>query len=543
MSGKLKQVDLGGAMLQGGRQSPAAIAVIPMSEMPMVLTLDQLSPNPDNPRTSRNPRYEEIKASIRARGLDTVPKVTQDPNGATNIYIFSDGGNTRYEILCELWQETGDERFYRIHTLFKPWPGRLQCVIGHLAENEVRGELTFIEKAFGIHKARQIYQEQLQKNVSLRELSSLLAEQGLPVDNSTISRMENTLKYLYPWIPVLLESGLGGPQIRQLLALRQEAGRIWNQYQSAAAPAQVFDDVFGGCCRRFDSPEIWALEMFRDELIGDLVNALPHPLLNYDRWLLELDPKERNRRQLFGEQERLSPPDISSGNIPSPPCDIIPINSPAVAKPPTPSRRAEADNPDPINASGEQEASDAGITGSSTEFQPDLHAPAVMEVGSVSVGQIPPLSALAGSVAIAPDTQDVSVEGLEPVANIWTLSPLQDDIEHLQGMAFRLAFELAEALGCENEILPASSDTLSSGYCTANLADNSPLTSLLLSLCGVSSGGYLPSCLMDMLTGGVGQSEVPLLDDAQTIRFLRLIRVVRRLRELQRRIGPEPGAE
>ncbi|MBL1881088.1 chromosome partitioning protein ParB, partial [Klebsiella pneumoniae] len=100
-----------------------------------ILTLEQLQPNPDNPRQGRNPRYEEIKSSIRARGLDSVPKVTKAPG--SEFYIFSDGGNTRYQILSELWQETQDERFFRLHVLFKPWPGRLQCLIGHLAENEV----------------------------------------------------------------------------------------------------------------------------------------------------------------------------------------------------------------------------------------------------------------------------------------------------------------------------------------------------------------------------------------------------------------------
>lgn len=67
-----KSSNVGAAMLQPGRQSQAAgnISVMPAAEMPMVLTLDQLSPNPDNPRTSRNPRYDDIKASIRSRGLD-----------------------------------------------------------------------------------------------------------------------------------------------------------------------------------------------------------------------------------------------------------------------------------------------------------------------------------------------------------------------------------------------------------------------------------------------------------------------------------------
>ncbi len=39
--------------------------------------------------------------------------------------------------------------------------------------------------------------------------------------------------------------------------------------------------------------------------------------------------------------------------------------------------------------------------------------------------------------------------GLEPVTDIWVIPALQDDIEHLQDMAYRLAYELAEAMGCE----------------------------------------------------------------------------------------------
>ncbi|MEI8544076.1 ParB family protein, partial [Escherichia coli] len=142
-----------------------------------------------------NPRYDDIKSSIFSRGLETVPKVTRIPESEPDIYIFSDGGNTRYQILKELWEETGDHRFYRIHVLFKPWPGRLQCVIGHLAENEVRGELTFSEKARGIQNARRIYEDSMQRTVTIRELASLLTDEGLPVSHSSVSRMEHTLKY------------------------------------------------------------------------------------------------------------------------------------------------------------------------------------------------------------------------------------------------------------------------------------------------------------------------------------------------------------
>lgn len=93
-----KPLDLGAAIMQPGRQTTGVGNVVAMGETPMVLTLDQLRPNPDNPRTTRNPRYDDIKNSIHARGLDTVPKVTRMPDSEPDVYIFSDGETpvTRY---------------------------------------------------------------------------------------------------------------------------------------------------------------------------------------------------------------------------------------------------------------------------------------------------------------------------------------------------------------------------------------------------------------------------------------------------------------
>ncbi|PTA81393.1 hypothetical protein CWM66_28675, partial [Kosakonia sp. H7A] len=42
--------------------------------------------------------------------------------------------------------------------------------------------------------------------------------------------------------------------------------------------------------------------------------------------------------------------------------------------------------------------------------------------------------------------------GLEPVSDIWHIPALQDDIEHLQDMAYRLVFEIAEAMGCADNV-------------------------------------------------------------------------------------------
>ncbi|HCP1621007.1 TPA: ParB family protein [Escherichia coli] len=550
-----KPLNLGAAIMQPGRQASAAGNVVALGETPMILTLDQLRPNPDNPRTTRNPRYDDIKNSIHARGLDTVPKVTRIPDSEPDVYIFSDGGNTRYQILTELWKETGDPRFYRIHVLFKPWPGRLQCVIGHLAENEVRGELTFIEKAQGIHKARLIYEEQLNKSVSMRELSSLLTEQGLPVDASSISRMENALKYLYPWIPDLMESGLGRPQVTALLALRQDAERVWGQFALASGTDAEFDRVFGESCRKFNSPELWSLEMFRDELIGDLLQALPHPSLDYDRWLLELDPKERNRRHNFGEPEPVVVPpsvrDSGTGQSGAPVSRIRP-EVPEISAPDTEPEQhcaarpenavSDTDHTEKCGLPSPEERADKASSSAEKvlrpEIQPDMYGgEPVFSGDAVETG-------IAGSAVPSVMTGDTAPSGTPDAlpASVTHFAEGRDDIEHLQNEAFRLAWELAESAGCAEEIAMDRESDLSAGFGTAE-EKCSPVTAFLVGLTGDAPLTVSPVSLTDLLTGGSAPEAWPLLDDEHAVKLLRLLSVLRRLRALQRSVLPEDDEE
>ncbi|EGR7294904.1 hypothetical protein I7969_003587 [Salmonella enterica] len=592
---KAPLLNLGAALLQGAKEpsSAPAVPVLPTSEMPMVLTLDEVAPNPDNPRTTRNPKYDEIKESIRTRGLDTVPKVTKNPDIPGSPYIFSDGGNTRYAILRELYEETQDASFYRIHVLFKPWPGRLMCLLGHLAENDVRGDLTFIDKALGVKKARAIHEETLGRTVSLRELSDLLGQQGYPIHYSLLSRMIHTVEHLYPFMPDLLASGLGKHQIETLLNLRTDALKIWQQYSVMTETDSDFNEVFGRVCVQFDDPESYSFEMFRDEFIGTLVNILPHPSLNYDRWLLELDPKARNQRMLFGEPEPVAPHLVDAdrqawqsnsaslsgtdndaeqpGEVSSDSTLISTSNNGSVLPP----------QPDSDNDDDDDDDGAGGWFGSSespvlpkVEVQRDfLGGPSVLsgdippggplpvpDVGNIAVMT----SAFAGAQALltadtssdgdnhaAGDMSDIPLlpaessrssvafanVGLEPVTDIWAIPALQDDIEHLQDMAYRLVFELAEAMGCEMHV----SEDKSAG--AAGFAVSEHGGEFALFLAGLS--GQLPNrqfnmflfCLNFFGTQSIG--DTPVFDDVHVVKTLRLIRVIRRLRELQRNIPAE----
>ncbi|EIC3239532.1 TPA: ParB N-terminal domain-containing protein [Escherichia coli] len=524
-----KSSQLGEKLLQRGRtpNTESSAVVLPVNEIPMVLTLGQLRPNPDNPRTSRNPKYDDIKASIRARGLDSVPKVTKDPNSDDDFYIFSDGGNTRYSILTELYAETGDERFRRVQCIVKPWPGRLKCLTGHLAENELHGDLSFIEKAFGIEKARSIAEEDLGRKVSQRELAELLRSEGYPVHHSNISRMAYTVEYFYPYMPSLLESGLGRPQIVQLIALRTAAEKAWRTFsQNVALPAeQAFNEVFGGVCRAFDDPEHYSADVFKEDLVAALLKAMPDPQLTYDSWLIELDPQEQNRRKLFGEPEPL-PQHVLDADKTHDETSLPPAaEPPSVTTDPRPSGKkpaaTEADSFNHVDQQPDEEQLDlydGNLNGDSTPDLPDTFPGAEPESGvnDDSLQELP-----ANSITFA-------ANGLEPVTDIWHIPALQDDIEHLQDIAFRLAFELAEVMGIESTVLEDKS-FLSTGY----ILPSTPEGELLSALCGDVT--YTPlSALTGFLLGASGPFDDPLFDDVYAVKFLRLIRIVRRLRELQR---------
>lgn len=482
-------------------------------------TLDQLRPNPDNPRTTRNPRFDYIKESIRARGLASVPIVTRDPRLPEGIWTFSDGGNTRYAILKELWEETGEGRFNEILCLVKPWPGRLNCLVGHLAENEGRGSLTFIDKALGVQNVRKIHEEATGRKATLRELSAILAKEGLPVHYSTISRMEDTLKHLFPWMPTLLTSGLKRESINQLLSLRQSAEKVWDSccLSKGIESDKSFTEVFGGCCQKFDDPESWSQDMFLDELIGDLTDALPDDEMDYDRWLLEL----RDARKPM-----LHPEDLDQDVLPQPQVPAMPIvganDEVATNSAATENELIAAD----IQRNDELHTAEKETPEKSDSLDdfPDELSPAADTEAALSESGT-------HSTTAAPSSQPAEKDGADAV--FWQINALQDDIEHLQSMAYRLCWDISEALGCVEGLEPACEDENASGYRLAAAEDAHPVALLLSALAGTGADAVNMELAVNLLIG-TSESHSPLLNDEMTLTLFRLVRVLRRLRELQR---------
>ncbi|QZD73270.1 ParB family protein [Pseudomonas sp. 3-2] len=283
---KLSQEEITGKLQQHFPRGPELERLSdPLTDTPMLVTLEQLRPYEHNPRFIRNPLYDDIKASIRERGLDQPPPITRRP-GET-CFIIRNGGNTRLAILGELWQETRDERFFRIHCLFRPWSNELTALLGHLAESDLHGQLTFIERALAVAKLKTMLEPE-GVVLSQRELARRLAVGGYPISQSHISRMLDTLEHLLPAIPQTLYAGLGKPQIERLIALRSQAERTWNRYPTApVAFAEFWLETLG----YFDAePEAFDLEQIQNELLERMSRLLGQ---SYRMLALELSDTPR----------------------------------------------------------------------------------------------------------------------------------------------------------------------------------------------------------------------------------------------------------
>ena len=257
----------------------------PVVDTPMLVTLEQLRPYEHNPRFIRNPLFDDIKASIRERGLDQPPPITRRPGGT--YFIIRNGGNTRLAILGELWQETRDERFFRIHCLFRPWSNEVTTLLGHLAESDLHGQLTFIERALAVAKLKTMIESD-GATLSQRELARRIAAGGYPISQSHISRMLDTLEHLLPAIPQTLYAGLGKPKIERLIALRSQAERTWNRY-----PTDIisFPEFWLDTLGQFDAdPESFHLEQIKDELLERMSRLLGQ---SYRMLALELSSTQR----------------------------------------------------------------------------------------------------------------------------------------------------------------------------------------------------------------------------------------------------------
>lgn len=539
--------DMAGKLLAAGfeRNGPSAVALSdPIADTPMVVTLDQLRPYDHDPRKKRNPVYEEIKASIRERGLDAAPAITRRPG--EGHYVIRNGGNTRLAILRELWAETKDERFFRISCLFRPWParGEIVALTGHLAENELRGGLTFIERALGVEKAREFYEEETSATLSQSELARRLAADGFPVQQSHISRMADAVRYLLPAIPTVLYGGLGRHQVERLSVMRKASERTWEHYAKGCSLPLDFDSFFLEVLSQFDAQaDEFSPQRVQDELIGQMSELLD---IDYDVLALDLTESESRHRALVSDPTPPSAPPAlpEPGATARPPIESAP--SPATPAPPAGHSAAAPTRPQDDAAPGEASTASSGAPPGDLLAEHIISpAPtterlqAIQRMVADQLGDALPPDFSANVLQSIP----VQVGGLYPVSDIWHIDPGLDTPDRLRIHIAQFAREIAGEADLD-ECVEDRPDGI--GFaCRAPTQASSPLGRAVLALLVSLAGQPLAGVGLDSgqlvtdlpaLLHGQGQRHdngARRLSDTALVKLFRLLRLARRLLDLE----------
>lgn len=157
----------------------------PLHDCQIELAVDDIRPYENNPRRVSNTRFAQIKESIRASGIRNPLTVTRRPGEAH--FIVEAGGNTRLLAIQQLWAETRDARFRRLMVLFRLWRGESHVLTAHLIENELRGEMTFWDKASGVVALKARLETEQGHALSLRQLEEAMKVLGLSVNTATLA--------------------------------------------------------------------------------------------------------------------------------------------------------------------------------------------------------------------------------------------------------------------------------------------------------------------------------------------------------------------
>jgi len=498
------------------RQSPDASALTdPIADTFMYVTLDQLRPYDHNPRLTKNPRYDELKSSIKERGLDSSPPITRRPGD--EHYIIRNGGNTRLEILNELWKETRDEKYFRIGCMFRPWTGEIVALTGHLAEGELHGELTFIEKALGIQTVRNLLAQELGQDITQRELAKKLSDNGFPISQTQLSRMNETVNCLLPAIPNALYGGLGGRTIINLLSLKNAVIRTWLKYTTPKNTFNVDEatDTFHEILLVFDGqPEQFEFNRIKDETIGRLAERFQ---TSYDMMALEISEDESRQRALN------TPPTINAEAAEAPSASAFFENTPA---PPVSGHGKESSSPSAAKVKQADKPATTddnfiGLSSNNSSASENNRIQTIQNLVAQNLEQDAENTPVHNTRSLP-----AHVDGLYPVTDIWLINPAQDTPEWIKTAVIQLAREIADEYQLAQYI--AESDTPLGYQCQASN------NAVLMFLNALNADNATIQLELSALLISSDNAKQQCLSDDALIKTFRLIRLARRLTELNR---------
>jgi|GEM_PF-6468618 len=272
--------------------TPSASSLMPQLPCRITVTLDDVVAYDRNPRRSKNPNYESIKESIRHRGLDDEPTITR--RSIDEPFMIRSGGNTRLTILNELYREylelaqTAEndnqldeakklrlkaEEYYRFEWNYKPWESESSALIGHMAENEERGDMIYVEKALAIKELQDIFNKNEKKPLSARKLSEKITQSGWTISHTAVSLMNYVNTELEPYLSKALWSGMGSAPISKIRTIHRAYIKFCERQKISA---EKFKTLWHETLTTCDDDELDinnSLRRYADQLIADEIHV------------------------------------------------------------------------------------------------------------------------------------------------------------------------------------------------------------------------------------------------------------------------------
>lgn len=157
---------------------------------PMLLRSTEIVRYDHNPRLYANEKRDDIRQSLLANGFQGTLQVVRRHPGEP--YMLAAGSNTTLELLQELYEQTGHERYLWVNCIYQPYKSETALLSQHLGENLNRGDMKFWEVAAGMVDLMRLIEEERRQQgneapMAVREASEELAARGLKADKSMIT--------------------------------------------------------------------------------------------------------------------------------------------------------------------------------------------------------------------------------------------------------------------------------------------------------------------------------------------------------------------
>lgn len=522
----------------------------PLVPTPMVLTLNQVRNYEFNPRIKKNPAYDELRSSISESGFDAVINITRRPE--QDYYIVRNGYNTCLTILNELWKETRDEKFFKINCMFFPWEKEIKVLTGHMKENDVRGDNTFIERALSVFKAKELYEQEVGRELAQREVAELLTKDGYPIKQAYVSRMQDTVEFLLPVIPNALYSGMSHRQVQKLIALRRQAKAVYKKYLGNSDDG--FLNLYIDVLSQFDNDaDLFKFERFKDELIGDMCGLLN---ISYNLLALELDEEFITTEIPEPDLEAIEHIDFPKIEIdeaklfakPKPAINLMGLTEKEILNISLPKMPRTTNTPVQPSASQitDNKQHSSSFSNNTVELDDDsddaiddledidfVDTEATPEYANLSSTQ--KVDAIKNMIADMTDEQQATIfsqpvpttTGFFPVKDIWLIPPELEDSKRLQAHIGQLAFEIADELEVGGAVQLVENNL---GFNCINTDVNESANVLLSLLTELTASSELAALLIG---SSKHNNNITRLSDNSLIKLFRILRLARRLGELE----------